>query len=56
MLWYINNNIGQRVAKKEVFNDYHKIWSAREIYGSKKEQTLLNLFKRQQIQVILALK
>jgi len=45
-LWYVNSNIEQRVAKKEVFNDCHKIWSARGIYSSKKEQNSLKSFQK----------
>jgi len=45
-LWYVNNNIDKRVAKKNVFNNCHKIWSARGIYSSKKEQNSLKALKK----------
>lgn len=45
-LWYVDRHIEDRVAKKEVFSDYHKIWSSRGMYGGDIKQNSLESFAK----------
>jgi len=45
-LFYVNLNIKDRVAKKSVYNNCHKAWSARGIYSTKEEQNSIKSFTK----------